>query len=476
MDDKQIINLFFQRDEDAINAVDEKYGSKLNALAANMLQSREDGLECVNDTYMKAWNSIPPARPEYLFAFLAASARNIAIDMIRKNNAGKRQAKVVELTKELEECIGDGGLQTHLDKEDIGEMLSHFLETVDKNKRIIFLRRYWYSDSIKDISERMQMSESAVKVTLHRTRKERIKKISGKRGFISMKKSEAMDLYEGLNEISPQMIEEAGNYKKTASVDIRYKKSNNVKKIIAAGLVAAAAVTAVLGVRGLKPSVTGNGNQSSNQLASEQTGFKIAHVMNVYAAGLDDTSECIFSNDEKNAGVSGVVAGISSRVGDSSVMGQVMASINVTGEDISKIKYSIMGNDSDVTYNLARMKEVDKDSPEYQTSSEKFRKQTENGYAYYIIEDIGEEYEESGNSQSEGIQIVEFSKQLEKESLYQERQVYNEMVKNMYEGLTLSVTVTYEDGTIEIVDVGFKAAEGSDDLEKVSDKVIVYVK
>lgn len=166
------------------------------------------------------------------------------------------------------------------------------------------------------------------------------------------------------------MIEEAGNYKKTASVDIRYKKSNNVKKIIAAGLVAAAAVTAVLGVRGLKPSVTGNGNQSSNQPASEQTGFKIAHVMNVYAAGLDDTSECIFSNDEKNAGVSGVVAGISSRVGDSSVMGQVMASINVTGEDISKIKYSIMGNDSDVTYNLARMKEVDKDSPEYQTSSE----------------------------------------------------------------------------------------------------------
>ena len=98
-----------------------------------------------------------------------------------------------------------------------------------------------------------------------------------------MKKSEAMDLYEGLNGISPKMIEEAGNYKKTASVDIRYKKSNNVKKIIAAGLVAAAAVTAVLGVRGLKTSVTGSGNQSSNQPASEQTGFKIAHVMNVYA-------------------------------------------------------------------------------------------------------------------------------------------------------------------------------------------------
>ena len=291
-----------------------------------------------------------------------------------------------------------------------------------------------------------------------------------------MKKSEAMDLYEGLNEISPKMIEEAGNYKKTASVDIRYKKSNNVKKIIAAGLVAAAAVTAVLGVRGLKSSMTGSGNQSSNQLASEQTGFKIAHVMNVYAAGIDDTSECIFSNDEKNAGVSGVVAGISSQVGDSAVMGSVMAGINVTGEDISKIKYSIMGNDSDVTYNLARMKEVDKDSPEYQTSSDKFRKQTENGYAYYIIEDIGGEYEESGSSQNEGIQIVKFSKELEKEFLYQDSQVYNEMVKNMYEGLTLSVTVTYGDGITETVDVGFRSVDNGDGSGEVSDRIAVYVK
>lgn len=291
-----------------------------------------------------------------------------------------------------------------------------------------------------------------------------------------MKKSEAMDLYEGLNGISPKMIEEAGNYKKTASVDIRYKKSNNVKKIIAAGLVAAAAVTAVLGVRGLKPSATGSGNWSSNQLASEQTGFKIAHVMNVYAAGLDDTSECIFSNDEKNAGISGVVAGISSQVGDSSVMGQVMEGINVTGEDISKIKYSIMGDDSDVIYNLARMKEVDKDSPEYQTSSDKFRKQTENGYAYYIIEDIGDEYEESGSSQNEGIQIVKFSKKLERESLNQDSQVYNEMVKNMYEGLTLSVTVTYGDGTTETVDVGFRSVDNGDGSGKVPDKVAVYVK
>lgn len=291
-----------------------------------------------------------------------------------------------------------------------------------------------------------------------------------------MKKIEAMDLYEGFNGINPKMIEEAGNYKKAAGVEIRYKKNNNVKKIMAAGLVAAAAVVAVFGVRGLNPSGTGRSNQSGNQLASQQTEFKIAHVMNVYAASLDDTSECIFSNDKKNADISGVVAGISSQVGDSSVMGQVMAGINVTGDDISKINYTLMGDESDVKYNLARMKEVDKDSPEYQTSSEKFRKQTDSGYAYYIIEDIGDEYEESGSSQNEGIQIVKFSKKLERESLYQDSQVYNEMVKNMYEVLTLRITVTYGDETTETVDVGFRAVDDGDGSGKVSDRVAIYVK
>lgn len=291
-----------------------------------------------------------------------------------------------------------------------------------------------------------------------------------------MKKLEAADLYEELSEIKPEMIEEAAEYKKTADVDIRYKKSNNVKKIMAAGLAAVAAAAFVLGIRGLKPSVSGGDNQSTNQAASEQTGLKIAHIMNVYAAGIDDAPECIYSNGEKTADTSGVVVGISSQTGDSYVMGMVMASINVTGEDVSEIKYSVKGNDPDVTYNLARMKEVDKDSSEYQMSVNHFRKQTDNGYTYYIIEDIGEECEESNISKNEGIQIVKFSKNLSADSLYQDRQGYHEMVKKMYEEIILSITVTYTDGTTEAVDVGFKTAEGSDGLEKVSDKVIVYVK
>lgn len=173
MDDKQIIDLFFQRDETAIREISEKYGTKLRLLAGNILESEEDGLECVNDVYMKAWSSIPPARPQYLYAFLAAAARNTAIDMIRKSSAGKRQARVVELTKELEECIADDREQITADKEQINlsEVISDYLKSVDLNKRVMFLRRYWYSDSIKVISERMDMSESAVKVSLHRMRK-----------------------------------------------------------------------------------------------------------------------------------------------------------------------------------------------------------------------------------------------------------------------------------------------------------------
>lgn len=288
-----------------------------------------------------------------------------------------------------------------------------------------------------------------------------------------MKKLESMDLYEGINGIEPELIEEAGNYQKKDSAHLRSRKGSTVKKIVAAGLVAAAAAALVSGAGELKRIKVGSDNQI---VTEQQPEIKMAHVMNVYAAGLDDVSECIFSGSEKNADVSGVVAGISSQVGDSSVMGMIMAGINVTGDNILNIKYSVMGEDSDVTCKLAIMREVDKESPEYQASAYKFRKQTDAGYAYYIIEDIGEEYEESDSSQNEGIQIVKFSKELEAGNLYQNRQVYNDMVKSMYEGLNISITVTYGDETAEVVNIGFKAVDDSDLSENVSDKVAVYVK
>jgi len=174
MDDKKIIDLFFARDEDAIRETGNKYGAKLNALAKNILESAEDGQECVNDAYMKAWDAIPPAKPEYLFAFLATITRRLAIDRIRCNNAKKRQAVIVELTNELSECIADESATWSEDYEsrDASGIISDYLKSIEPRKRIIFLRRYWYSDSVKEISSRMGMSESAVKTSLHRTRNE----------------------------------------------------------------------------------------------------------------------------------------------------------------------------------------------------------------------------------------------------------------------------------------------------------------
>lgn len=184
MDDKEIIEMFFARDEEAIKQTSYKYESKLMALATNILGSMEDGKECVNDAYLKAWNAIPPTRPTYFYAFLATITRHLAIDRIEKNNAIKRHAEIVELTKEMEECIADNRMTMHLEEENaLPKAVSSYLKSIKLKKRIIFIRRYWYSDSIDAISRRMGMSEASVKVSLHRTRKE-LKDYLIKEGFI----------------------------------------------------------------------------------------------------------------------------------------------------------------------------------------------------------------------------------------------------------------------------------------------------
>ena len=105
MDDNKIIELYFKRDEDALTQTKECYGKQLNALAFRILQNKEDAEECENDTYMKAWNSIPPQKPQHFFAYLAKICRNTALNMTEKSKAEKRSAIIVELTKELSECL-----------------------------------------------------------------------------------------------------------------------------------------------------------------------------------------------------------------------------------------------------------------------------------------------------------------------------------------------------------------------------------
>lgn len=170
MEDSQIIELYYQRNEDAIRETDAAYGRKLHVLAERIVQSHEDAQECVSDTYLKTWNIIPPQRPNYFFAFLAKICRNFALGRVDWNNAEKRKADVVSLTAEMELCIPDRRREDTLEGEEIRRLLNRFLEELSRESRLIFLRRYWYADSIAEIAMRYGISQSKVKTRLHRTR------------------------------------------------------------------------------------------------------------------------------------------------------------------------------------------------------------------------------------------------------------------------------------------------------------------
>ncbi|MBE6922540.1 MAG: sigma-70 family RNA polymerase sigma factor [Ruminococcaceae bacterium] len=170
MEDKQIIALYWSRNEEAIRQTENRYGGKLNALAYRIVNTREDAQECVSDTYLAAWDSMPPQWPEYLFAYLAKICRNLSLSRLDWLNAAKRKAEVVTLTREMELCIPDRGNERNLEGKELGELLNRFLGTISRENRMIFLRRYWYADSIEEIAKRYHFSQSKVKTSLHRTR------------------------------------------------------------------------------------------------------------------------------------------------------------------------------------------------------------------------------------------------------------------------------------------------------------------
>lgn len=170
MEDTQIIDLYWARDEEAIRATDATYGRRLNALAQKLLLNREDAEESVNDTYMKTWQALPPHRPRYFYAFLAAICRHLSLDRLDWKNAAKRKAEVVALTEEMEVCIPDMSHDRQMEGKEIGRILDAFLETLPRDSRLIFLRRFWYADSIGEIAQRYGMSESKVKMQITRTK------------------------------------------------------------------------------------------------------------------------------------------------------------------------------------------------------------------------------------------------------------------------------------------------------------------
>lgn len=170
MDDKTIIDLFMKRQEEAIRQTDDVYGRRLYVLADNIVRSNEDAEECVSDTYLKAWNTIPPRVPNHFFAYLAKICRHFALGRLDKRSAAKRKAQVVSLTAEMEQCIPDRSMEAQLEGRELGRVLSAFLRTLTPENRMVFLRRYWYVETVDEIALRYGISSGAVMTRLSRTR------------------------------------------------------------------------------------------------------------------------------------------------------------------------------------------------------------------------------------------------------------------------------------------------------------------
>ena len=170
MEDAKIIELFWQRNEDAIRQTDSAYGRKLHMLSNNILRSLEDAEECVSDTYMRTWQTIPTQRPKYFFAYLAAICRHLSLNKLDWRLAAKRNVEVVSLTQEMELCIPDRMLDEKMEGRELGRILNAFLGSLSQESRVIFLRRYWYVDTVAEIAARYGITESKVKMQLSRTR------------------------------------------------------------------------------------------------------------------------------------------------------------------------------------------------------------------------------------------------------------------------------------------------------------------
>lgn len=179
MEDSKIIELYFERKEAAIQASQEKYEPYCLAVARNILTDRSDAEECVNDTWMRAWNAIPPHRPERLSVFLGKITRNLALNRWRGSRAAKRGEGEIPLAlSELEECLAGGETpEEQLDGQALAGAVTEFLRTQPVLKRMMFVRRYWYLNSIPAIAQQLSISEGKVKSTLYRMRQELWKKL-----------------------------------------------------------------------------------------------------------------------------------------------------------------------------------------------------------------------------------------------------------------------------------------------------------
>ena len=170
MDDSKIVELYFARDERAIRETDAKFGALCRRISFNILGNREDAEECVNDTYAGAWNAIPPTRPRNLTAFVCKIARNLALKRFEFQNREKRSARMVASLDELAEVLPDNRYAPGISDEDAGALIGDFLRSQKEDARNVFIRKYFFFDSIGEIAKRYGFTESKVKNMLFATR------------------------------------------------------------------------------------------------------------------------------------------------------------------------------------------------------------------------------------------------------------------------------------------------------------------
>lgn len=184
MEDQKIIDLYWQRSEQAIAETDRKYGAYCFSIAYNILSNREDSEESVSDTYMAAWRAMPPRKPAILPAFLGKITRHLSIDRWRRKTADKRGGGEPALAlEELEYCVsGEATPESAALRKELTVLVNRFLDTLPETERSVFLCRYWYVDSIGDIAKTFGFTEAKVNSMLHRTR-QKLRKALAKEGY-----------------------------------------------------------------------------------------------------------------------------------------------------------------------------------------------------------------------------------------------------------------------------------------------------
>lgn len=185
IDDERIIELFFERSEEAIHELGNKYGKFCHRLSYNIVNNRQDAEECVNDAYLGAWNAIPPEKPDPLLTYLCKIVRNISLKLYYRKGAAKRSSTYTIAMEEIEACIASPNtVETEFEARELARIIESFLDTLTVENRVIFMRRYWFSDSCKEIAEFVGLTENNITVRLTRIRKKMKKYLTEKGVFI----------------------------------------------------------------------------------------------------------------------------------------------------------------------------------------------------------------------------------------------------------------------------------------------------